>query len=149
METISVNGVDLEYEVRGTGEPVLLISTGPIADSFRPLVAEGALAESYRLITYHQRGQAGSTPIQGVVTFEQHAADAAGLLRRLSRRLAIASVVRVPGLLAALDPAARPSSHCLGGPVARCTRDPCGRGTDSGRLPRPAPVRRPSTHAHF
>ena len=83
METISVNGVDLEYEVRGTGEPVLLISTGPIADSFRPLVAEGALAESYCLITYHQRGQAGSAPIQGVVTFEQHAADAAALLRRL------------------------------------------------------------------
>ena len=45
MNTVNVNGVDLEYEVRGSGEAVLLISTGPIADSFRPLLSETSLVE--------------------------------------------------------------------------------------------------------
>ena len=39
MEKAKVNGVELEYEVTGSGEPVLLISTGPIADSFLPFVS--------------------------------------------------------------------------------------------------------------
>ena len=36
MQSASVNGVDLEYEVSGSGEPVLLISP-VIADGFLPL----------------------------------------------------------------------------------------------------------------
>ena len=55
MEKAKVNGMPLEYEVKGSGEPVLLISTGPIADSFLPLFPEKALA-GYRLIRYRQRG---------------------------------------------------------------------------------------------
>ena len=55
MEKVRINGVELEYEVRGSGEPVLLISTGPIADSFLPLVSDKALVERYRLIRYRQR----------------------------------------------------------------------------------------------
>ena len=42
MEKANVNGMQLEYEVKGSGEPVLLISTGPIADSFLPLFPEKA-----------------------------------------------------------------------------------------------------------
>ena len=34
MDKAKINGVELEYEVKGSGEPVLLIGTGPIADSF-------------------------------------------------------------------------------------------------------------------
>ena len=76
---MKVNGVELEYAVTGTGEPVLLISTGPIADSFLPFVSEPALAERYRLITYRQRRRGYGT--QSPVTFAEHAADAASLLR--------------------------------------------------------------------
>jgi len=85
METTKINGTSLEYEVKGSGEPVLLISTGPIADSFQPFLSEKALLASYRMIAYHQRGQAGSPRGAGseAVTFEQHAADAALLLRHL------------------------------------------------------------------
>src|SRR5687767_15332930 len=78
MEKANVNGMPMEYAVKGSGEPVLLISTGPIADSFLPLFPEKALA-GYRLIRYRQRGldrSNGRTP----VSFETHAADAAGLL---------------------------------------------------------------------
>jgi pimeloyl-ACP methyl ester carboxylesterase len=80
MKKATVNGVELEYEVKGSGEPVFLIPTGPIADSFRPFVTEEALAGRYQLIAYHQRGQAGSTRTPPPVSFAEHAADAAALL---------------------------------------------------------------------
>jgi pimeloyl-ACP methyl ester carboxylesterase len=80
MDKAKVNGVELEYEVQGSGEPVLLIGTGPIADSFSPFFSEKALVEHYRLIRYHQRGQVGSTHTLGPVSFAEHAADAAALL---------------------------------------------------------------------
>ena len=60
MQNANINGTVLEYEVKGSGEPLLLISTGPIADSFHPFLSEKALLERYRMIAYHQRGQAGS-----------------------------------------------------------------------------------------
>jgi pimeloyl-ACP methyl ester carboxylesterase len=83
MDQATVNGVELEYEAMGSGEPVILIGTGPIADSFLPLFSEKALAERYRLIRYHQRGQVGSTHTLGPVSFAEHAADAAALLGHL------------------------------------------------------------------
>lgn len=85
MEKTTCNGIALEYEVHGSGEPLLLISTGPLADSFLPFLSEKALMERYRMIAYHQRGQAGSrrSPDSIAVSFEEHAADAAALLRQL------------------------------------------------------------------
>jgi pimeloyl-ACP methyl ester carboxylesterase len=88
MEKAKVNGVELEYEAKGSGEPVLLIGTGPIADSFLPFLSEKALVERYRLLRYHQRGQAGSTHGLGPVSIAEHAADAAALLRHLGVRRA-------------------------------------------------------------
>ena len=83
MDKAKVNGVALEYEVKGVGEPVLLIGTGPIADSFVPFFSETVLADRYRLILYHQRGQVGSTHCPGPVNFAASAADAAALLGHL------------------------------------------------------------------
>ena len=60
MKIAAVNGVELECEVVGSGEPVLLISP-VLADGFRPLLAEPALADHYQLIHYHRRGWVGST----------------------------------------------------------------------------------------
>jgi pimeloyl-ACP methyl ester carboxylesterase len=77
-----VNGVELEYDVAGQGEPVLLISP-VVADGFLPLLAEPALAHRYRLITYHKRGWAGSTHTPAPVSIADHAADAATLLGHL------------------------------------------------------------------
>jgi pimeloyl-ACP methyl ester carboxylesterase len=82
MEHARVNGVELEYEVAGSGEPVLLISP-VVADGFLPLVSEPALAARYRLITYHKRGWAGSTHTPPPVSIADHAADAAALLDHL------------------------------------------------------------------
>jgi pimeloyl-ACP methyl ester carboxylesterase len=88
MKKVQVNGVELEYEATGPGEPVLLIGTGPIADSFVPFRSAPALAGRFRLITYHQRGQAGSTHGPPPVPFAAHAADAAALLGHLGVRRA-------------------------------------------------------------
>jgi pimeloyl-ACP methyl ester carboxylesterase len=83
MQKAEVNGIELEYEETGVGEPVLLITCGPIADGFLPFFAEGVLADLYRLITYHRRGQGGSTHSSHPVSFAEQAADAAGLLQHL------------------------------------------------------------------
>ncbi len=88
MKIAKLNAVELEYEVKGTGEPMLLIGTGPIADSFLPFSSEPALVEHYRLIIYHQRGQVGSARIAAPVSFAEHAADAAALLAHLGVRRA-------------------------------------------------------------
>jgi pimeloyl-ACP methyl ester carboxylesterase len=87
MEKANVNGRVCEYEVKGSGEPVLLISTGPIADSFLPLFPEKAL-ERYRLIRYRQRGLGDLNNGVATVSFAEHAADAAALLGHLGVRQA-------------------------------------------------------------
>jgi pimeloyl-ACP methyl ester carboxylesterase len=87
MNSVEVNGVELEYEVAGSGEPVLLISP-VIADGFRPLLSEPVLADRYRLIRYHKRGWMGSTPTPAPVSVLDHAADAAAILDHLGVRRA-------------------------------------------------------------
>jgi pimeloyl-ACP methyl ester carboxylesterase len=81
MEHAKVNGVELEYEVVGSGEPMLLIHGAHIADALQPLVAEPAL-ERFRRIRYHRRGLGGSTrPVAAAPTsVAVQAKDAVGLL---------------------------------------------------------------------
>jgi pimeloyl-ACP methyl ester carboxylesterase len=87
MDSVKVNGVELEYEVRGAGEPVLLIDM-LIADCFVPLLPEPALARGHQLIRYHKRGWVGSTHTPPPVSIGEHAADAAALLEHLGVRRA-------------------------------------------------------------
>lgn len=87
MQRADVGGVTLEYEVTGTGEPVLLISP-VLPDGFLPLVRETVLADRYRLIRYHRRGWVGSSRTNGPVSVVDHAGDAAALLRHLGIRRA-------------------------------------------------------------
>jgi 3-oxoadipate enol-lactonase len=87
MNRATIDGIQLDYEVVGAGEPLLLIS--PILpDSFVPLVAERELARRYRLILYHKRGWVGSTHTPGPVSVADHVADALGLLDHLPIRAA-------------------------------------------------------------
>lgn len=82
MNIAKVNGVELEFEVVGSGEPLLLISP-VLADGFLPLLSESALADHYQLIRYHKRGWIGSTHTPPPVSIADHAADAAALLNHL------------------------------------------------------------------
>lgn len=83
MDRVGVDGSTLEYEVSGTGEPVVFIHGVLIADAFRPLLAEPALAGRYRFVTYHRRGYVGSSPPPAPLTIEQQAADCRELLHHL------------------------------------------------------------------
>jgi pimeloyl-ACP methyl ester carboxylesterase len=79
----ALEDVELEYELRGSGEPVVLIHHGAGADWFGPLCDEPILAERYRLLRYHRAGYAGSGPLAGPLTFEREAATFRALLGEL------------------------------------------------------------------
>jgi pimeloyl-ACP methyl ester carboxylesterase len=83
MNTITINGKKLAYEVRGTGEPVLLLHCGFVADSFVPLMNNSNLAGQYRLINYHRVGYGQSDRASGPMSVAQQAADARALLQQL------------------------------------------------------------------
>ena len=124
MDTATVNGVELEYEVVGAGEPVLLISP-VLADGFVPLTAEPALA-GYQLIRYHKRGWVGSTHTPGAVSVSDHAADAAALLAHLGVPTAHvaghSSGAAVAAQLALEHPGPWPRSPCWSSRCFRCLR---------------------------
>ena len=83
MTSARFDDITLEYEVQGSGEPVLLVGGAHVAGSYVPLLAQRELADRYRLIRYHKRGMAGSTHTVGAVSIADHAVDAARLLDHL------------------------------------------------------------------
>src|SRR2546423_577262 len=85
MERAEIDGIALEEEAAGplVGEAVVCIPGAFVAETFRLLLAEKALAERYRLIAYHRRGYAGSTRTPEPVSIQRQAADCLGLLRHL------------------------------------------------------------------
>ena len=83
MERARVNGIELEYEVTGSGEPVILLHGGLLADENTTLVREPALTDRYRVINYHRRGFAGSEHPDGQAQIGDQVADARALLAEL------------------------------------------------------------------
>jgi len=123
MDRPALDGIELEYEVQGTGEPVVLVHAGVCADFFNPLLKEPALTARYRLLTYHRVGYAGSSHLVGAVSIAQQAAHCRSLMRHLgierahvvghsaSAMMALQLALDAPGAvhtLALLD-AARPA----------------------------------------
>jgi pimeloyl-ACP methyl ester carboxylesterase len=76
-------GVELEYEVRGSGEWVVLIHAGVFADWFTPLLEETAITERYRALSYHRVGYAGSSRLSDPVSIAQQSAHCRSLMRCL------------------------------------------------------------------
>jgi pimeloyl-ACP methyl ester carboxylesterase len=83
MQRARVDGAELEFEVTGAGEPVLLIHGALIAEAYAPLCLEPALNSRYRLVRYHRRGYAGSSPVRAPFSLAEQAADCRALLRQL------------------------------------------------------------------
>jgi pimeloyl-ACP methyl ester carboxylesterase len=77
-----VDDIRLEYEVRGAGDPVVLVHGGVFADWFAGLAEEPALA-GHRLIRYHRAGYAGSDRHDGPVSIADQAAHCRALLAHL------------------------------------------------------------------
>jgi pimeloyl-ACP methyl ester carboxylesterase len=83
MDRAAVDGGELEFEIRGEGETVVLVHHGAGSDWFIPLLAEPVLAGRYRVLRYHRAGYAGSSPLVGPLTFAQEAATFRALMRHL------------------------------------------------------------------
>jgi pimeloyl-ACP methyl ester carboxylesterase len=80
---LALDSATLEYETTGSGDPVVCIHGALVADVFRPLMAEPALAGGYRLVAYRRRGYGASSKAEGPVTIQEQAADCLQLMRRL------------------------------------------------------------------
>ena len=63
MRRASLDGMQIDYQVRGAGEPVLFIHGGLCAAWFDDLLDRPELNAAHRLIGYHRVGYAGSSRI--------------------------------------------------------------------------------------
>ena len=96
MQRVQIDGVALEYETRGSGQPLVFIHGAFISDAFLPLLSEPGLTERYELITYRRRGYGGSTRTPGPISVEQQARDCRALLRALNISSASWSAMQPP-----------------------------------------------------
>src|SRR5262245_8028667 len=84
MSTVAVAPVELYYEVRGTGPPLMLIM-GATGDAGHFSTVADRLAGEWTVLTYDRRGnsRSSSPPAWSTTTPEEQADDAAGVLRAL------------------------------------------------------------------
>ncbi|MEJ2262130.1 MAG: alpha/beta fold hydrolase [Anaerolineales bacterium] len=85
MSRISVNGINLYFELHGPeNAPMLVLNNGVIMNAATSWVFQtSTLAEHYHLLQYDCRGQGQSDHPKGPYTMEQHADDLAVLLESL------------------------------------------------------------------
>jgi len=83
LKRAAFDGIELEYEERGAGEPVLLVHAGVFAGWFEPLLDEPSLTGRFRVVSYHRIGYAGSSRVKGPVSLAQQAAHLRSLMREL------------------------------------------------------------------
>jgi 3-oxoadipate enol-lactonase len=82
VPTAALDGLELHYEERGSGRPMLLIAGIPaVASDWAPLAER--LSEYRRVIAFDNRGSGGSTVTPGPYTTASLAADAIALLDHL------------------------------------------------------------------
>ena len=84
MQTASINGVNLQFEVQGLGEPVVLVHGSILADGLAPLLKASILTQHYRIIRYYRCGFDGSTHLTPPVSIAQQAKHCWALLRYLN-----------------------------------------------------------------
>ena len=127
-ENISMGGVELEYWVKGAGEPVVFLHGGVLTEWFGPLATELSMAGKYRLLSYHRPGYGSSTLPAQPITMAGQAECCLALLRHLGiakAHLIGHSVGACIALQAALqEPDAVMSVALLEPPVMTAATDP-------------------------
>ena len=81
-QTISINGMEMYYEIRGAGEPLVLLHGGAGAGVNWDLLFKNAPA-GYRLVVPDLRGHGRSTNPSAAFTFRQSAFDVFAMLDHL------------------------------------------------------------------
>ncbi len=79
---VAVEGGQLAVDDEGSGEAVLFVAGGLIADSFAPLCAQPAVARGRRLVRIHRRGY-GRTALPAACSVARDAADCLAVLDAL------------------------------------------------------------------
>jgi pimeloyl-ACP methyl ester carboxylesterase len=77
---VSINGLDMYYEVRGQGEPLIMLH-GAILVDLAPSI--DILAEQFMVITPHLQGRGHTPDIDRPFSYEAMADDVAGLMRHM------------------------------------------------------------------
>lgn len=83
MATAEVNGVELYYEVHGTGEP-LVLTHGSWTDATGSEAAAALLGDRYRVVLWDRRGHSRSEAGTGSGSRAEDAADLAGLIEHVA-----------------------------------------------------------------
>ena len=83
MERVQLNGADIEYDVRGSGEPVVFIHGAVLSDGFLPVIGQTGVAENFQIVHYRRRGYAGSSRAPAGMTMQGWADDCVALLNHL------------------------------------------------------------------
>jgi pimeloyl-ACP methyl ester carboxylesterase len=100
VPSAAIDGISLNYEVHGTGEPVLMImGLGVGLIGWRPQV-EDLAGEAWRLCVYDNRGVGRSTAPRPPYTMARLAADALALMDHLGWRQAHVVGVSMGGMIA-------------------------------------------------
>ena len=77
-----VNGLEMYYEIHGTGEPLVVLHGAYMTiDAMGPILP--GLAETRQVIAVEQQGHGHTADIDRPITYEQMADDTAALLRHL------------------------------------------------------------------
>jgi pimeloyl-ACP methyl ester carboxylesterase len=77
---------EIEYQLRGAGEPVVFVHAGVFAGWFDPLMSHPALRNTHALLTYHRVGYAGSSRVSGNAGIAAQTQQLAALLRHVGLR---------------------------------------------------------------
>jgi pimeloyl-ACP methyl ester carboxylesterase len=72
MKRTSIDGIELAYELRGAGEPIVLVHWGVSATWAEPLLGAAALSAGYRLLNYHRAGFGASGRLDGPISIAAH-----------------------------------------------------------------------------
>lgn len=83
MHRAALGDVALAYELRGSGDAVVLIHHGAGLEWFAPLCREPALASRFSLLRYHRVGYGHSSKLAGPLTFQQESNTFRALMRSL------------------------------------------------------------------
>ena len=83
MERVQLNGADIEYDVRGSGAPVVFIHGAILSDGFVPVIGQTGIAENFQIVHYRRRGYAGSSRAPAGMTMQGWAGDCIALLNHL------------------------------------------------------------------
>ena len=83
MQRAPIDDIELEYEIQGSGEPVVLMHAGVCAEFFRPLCEQRLLTSHHTVVRYHRTGYGESGRLPGEVDFARQAEHCHALMRHL------------------------------------------------------------------